>query len=344
MKNSQRRLVELDCLRGIASLAVVIEHLTLNYNKHYAKLETPLLNLHLARYGVFLFFMISGFVIFMTLSKTAKPMDFIVSRFSRLYPTYWTSIIITSILLYLMPLPNYDLNLKLVIMNFTMIQEFIGFRHIDWSYWTLQIEIFFYFIMLVIYMTNQLKRIELILFLWLALRLTYIISETLFSRELSWTANQILILEYIPFFSIGILFYLIHSRSYTNIYLMGLCFFIALTNIYLANTNDLESTIMFMIIFFALSQNKLGFITFKPIVFLGSISYPLYLIHQYAGFSIMNKLASLGIAPAPQFIFALLFSIFTATFISRTIEIPMMRLIRDYYKSNHQISKQPSPQ
>lgn len=37
--------------------------------------------------------MISGFVIFMTLNHCRRPLDFIFSRFSRLYPMYWMGVL-----------------------------------------------------------------------------------------------------------------------------------------------------------------------------------------------------------------------------------------------------------
>ncbi len=44
-------------------------------------------------YGPHLFFMISGFVIFMTLDRCRGPGDFIFSRFSRLNPLYWVGVL-----------------------------------------------------------------------------------------------------------------------------------------------------------------------------------------------------------------------------------------------------------
>jgi peptidoglycan/LPS O-acetylase OafA/YrhL len=48
--------------------------------------------------GVNLFFVISGFVIFMTLDRTLVPLDFVISRTSRLFPAYWAAIIITMVI------------------------------------------------------------------------------------------------------------------------------------------------------------------------------------------------------------------------------------------------------
>ena len=67
------RLLELDALRGIAALMVVLFHFTM---------DRPEMNLGF-KYGVTgvdFFFIISGFVIFLTLSNTKNWKDFVQKR------------------------------------------------------------------------------------------------------------------------------------------------------------------------------------------------------------------------------------------------------------------------
>src|SRR5689334_5092656 len=90
-----KRLLELDALRGIAVLGVMFFHYTTLYMSAYDPTPT-LFDFCFGQHGIHLFFIISGFVIYMTLEKSS-PMDFIVSRFSRLYPAYWAGILLTSL-------------------------------------------------------------------------------------------------------------------------------------------------------------------------------------------------------------------------------------------------------
>src|SRR5690606_6778553 len=83
------RLGELDALRGLAALAVVAFHYTTSYAQQVGHLQPLGFGFTPGNYGVHLFFLISGYVIFMTLEHTRDGMDFVVSRFSRLYPAYW---------------------------------------------------------------------------------------------------------------------------------------------------------------------------------------------------------------------------------------------------------------
>ena len=100
------RVVELDALRGIAALAVVAFHYTTQYGQQYGH-TTPLgFGFPPGNYGVNLFFLISGFVIFMTLERARSAMDFVVSRFSRLYPAYWAAMALTCIFVYVLGMPE----------------------------------------------------------------------------------------------------------------------------------------------------------------------------------------------------------------------------------------------
>ncbi|MEK4129105.1 acyltransferase [Solibacillus sp. FSL W8-0474] len=83
---SKDRLTELDALRGLAALAVVIFHYTTRYNELFGHEKSSYLNFTFGHMGVNLFFMISGFVIFMTLRRINNVKEFAIKRAFRLYP------------------------------------------------------------------------------------------------------------------------------------------------------------------------------------------------------------------------------------------------------------------
>jgi len=68
-----RRLVELDALRGIAATLVMLFHYTSQYERLYGHEAAPAFTVPWGHYGVNLFFMISGYVIFMTLHRIRQP-------------------------------------------------------------------------------------------------------------------------------------------------------------------------------------------------------------------------------------------------------------------------------
>ena len=78
------RIAELDSLRGLAAVSVLVFHLTASYAESLPEQRRGFINFNVGgMLGVQLFFIISGFVIFMTVERTRRPIDFVWSRFSR---------------------------------------------------------------------------------------------------------------------------------------------------------------------------------------------------------------------------------------------------------------------
>jgi len=94
----KKRLKELDSLRGLTTILVVFYHYTFRYNQLYPHNSCFPFAFYYGKYGAQAFFIISGFVIFMSLTKIEKPINFIVHRFIRLYPTFWFCVIFTYIM------------------------------------------------------------------------------------------------------------------------------------------------------------------------------------------------------------------------------------------------------
>ncbi len=145
----KERLEYLDSLRGIAALLVVFQHL-----------YVPILDMDFFRYfidfgkvGIVWFFIISGMVIPFTLHRKTTARKFITSRFFRLYPAYWLSLIAYIFSLFLLGLsipPAYT-----IAANITMIQTALGEPDVIGVYWTLFIEIVFYSICLFLFLINK---------------------------------------------------------------------------------------------------------------------------------------------------------------------------------------------
>jgi peptidoglycan/LPS O-acetylase OafA/YrhL len=92
-----RRLAWLDALRGFAALCVVFDHmgglvLQRVHNDVYTVIDT-------GQYGVFVFFLVSGYIIPASLERKGSVRGFWVSRGFRLYPLYILAIVL-SILAY----------------------------------------------------------------------------------------------------------------------------------------------------------------------------------------------------------------------------------------------------
>src|SRR6202042_1441609 len=99
--------------------------------------------LDLGKFGVALFFLISGYIIPNSLGATGDRVGrFCISRFFRLYPLYW---IATAAGIFL-PWPHLADTFApaAILANLTMLQGYMGQPDIVGSAWTLQIELTFY--------------------------------------------------------------------------------------------------------------------------------------------------------------------------------------------------------
>lgn len=126
-----RRIEELDALRGPAALAVMVHHYFNRFDFLYGHWFPVPKFTDVGKYGVHLFFMISGFVILMTLERTRRPVDFLFARFSRLYPAYWVCVLLTFALVRIFSLPGRETSVKDALVNLTMLQSF--FRVNNWG-------------------------------------------------------------------------------------------------------------------------------------------------------------------------------------------------------------------
>lgn len=330
-----QRLLELDALRGIAALAVVCFHYFYRYNDIYGH-ENLFVDWSLmGKFGVELFFMVSGFVIFWTLNRVDKPLDFIVSRFSRLYPAYWAALIITFLIVSFYGLPGREVSLRDALMNILMFQEYLKIPHVDRVYWTLTVELTFYFWMFVFYLRSCLDKAEIIL--------SFIIGFSIFHSigaiDIPTPLYEIFIMKYLPFFTAGICFYKITNQDIDlkrNIFILS---FSLLSTIAIYSFKHFIVFTIFYIVFYLALSGRMKFLQFKPFVFMGGISYSLYLIHQNIGYVIINKFYEMQWSPLLGILASLVFCIFLAVLSSKFIEKPSLHYVRHSYKHSKKIQR-----
>jgi len=143
------RLKQIDGLRGIAALSVMLGH----WAEFIAGQGAPtawqeaiqrvfLEDFSFGRMGIVAFFCVSGFVIPFSFRGERPMAAFPISRVFRLYPAYWASILAAVILF---PLIGADgFTPARIAANLTMFQVLLGQDNILEVYWTLFIEILFY--------------------------------------------------------------------------------------------------------------------------------------------------------------------------------------------------------
>ena len=329
--NPPPRLPELDALRGLAALAVLVFHYTSRYDNLYGH---PALvpDFRLGEYGVQLFFMISGFVIFMSLERVRSPLDFIVARASRLYPPYWAAVALTFAVTAVFGLPRLESSGWEALVNLTMVQRLFGVPHVDDVYWTLTVELSFYALMWLALVTDQLRHIVRWGVVWLGLMALYAAAGE-FGLALPGAVGNFLLLEHGHLFFAGILFYRLYKGAapLPTLLLLGVC--LAMQFVVGPPTSG-PVVALFFVLFGLLLKGWLKVLVVPPLLFLGSVSYSLYLLHQNIGYVVMRELYALeGVLPA-WFILGVPFalSLVLAALFTFYIERPVLRRVRERYR------------
>lgn len=288
VNKTNKRYLELDALRGFAAVFVMLFHYTEGKN------APEVFNLGVT--GVDLFFLISGFVIFMSINNVTSGREFVINRVSRLYPTYWACVSISFgviLLLRLVHFPTaHDSHAGFIdyIANLTMFQYYLGIKNIDIPYWTMIIEMLFYLLILILYLFKFLKHIVIIgCMLNVLIILNYLLAVNKIIAN--YTFYFPLFNHFALFFG-GILFYKIVTgtiKKAPGYFLIIFCLVTQSIIYKFAGSNpdhisflQYAGMLMFYFLLFTLFVNKkLTFVISRPALFLGNISFALYLIHSY---------------------------------------------------------------
>lgn len=143
----QKNLQLIQMLRGVASILVVLLHISINSEEilGYTFLDNIFL---FGGSGVDIFFVLSGFIItYSNFHHVAKPLTigkFVKRRFIRIFPIYW--IIITGFLMLQLALPafyktHFDTGIGNMLQTYLLLPGHIMLNGVSWS---LTNELFFY--------------------------------------------------------------------------------------------------------------------------------------------------------------------------------------------------------
>ncbi|CAN5413636.1 acyltransferase family protein [soil metagenome] len=337
--DKRHRLSELDALRGIGALAVVIFHYTTRFHEKFPDAPHVPFNFIGGNYRVLLFFAISGFAIFFTLDKVKTAPDFILNRFSRLYPAYWVAMLLTLGFEYLGGVTVLQVPPVAILANFSMLEGFVFMPAVDGAYWTLTVEIGFYASMLMLWMGPGARRLEPLLLLWLACKWLLYLWPAMMPERLV----MLMVLRYIPFFAIGMLSYRVWAGkrrwSQQLPYLAAVLLTIAV-----CETRDLlVMGLLLVACFWAMVEGYLAFLCVRPLLWFGSISYSFYLVHQNIGFVVMLKAAAAGLNPWIGFFLAIAVAVGLGALINHYVERPAARMIMAWWNGRRRKPQAPAP-
>lgn len=289
------RVYILDLVRFIAAISVVIYHYIGTPDSDFG-LFTGIAQF--GYLGVNLFFMISGFVIFSS-AMNRSPSEFAISRIIRIYPMLWAGVLLTSIFILYYGGFEGRVSVVSIIANFTLLNQYLGIKNIDGVYWTLQLEIKFYFFIFALMAFKLINNYKVWLSLWLISTVLFLFCEQPFI--FTWLLSP----EYSGFFIAGIALYLIYQDG-LNRFNSILLLLSTVLNVYTTFKGtgsfiegayfwqQVTSTVIILIItllFYFISSKKLSTSKNSFIMTLGALTYPLYLFHNLIGKFLITHLS-----------------------------------------------------
>ena len=147
-----RRLAWLDALRGIAALAVVFDHLGSHVLPSVRAEVVPWFDP--GKYGVMVFFLVSGYVVPASLERRGSIRGFWVSRVLRLYPL-WGTAITALMVLNIFGLASFrgaqQHPAAAALAHVLMLQDLLGVPSAVNVLWTLSYEMVFYLILTMVF-------------------------------------------------------------------------------------------------------------------------------------------------------------------------------------------------
>ena len=356
-KNTQISFIQI--LRGLAVLLVVWSHLSgywLSANAESSAIQDYWMiyvtrPLHIwqngGNLGVLIFFLVSGYIITYTALKESK-FTFFVKRFMRLAPMLWVSTLLMAIYatstqwMGTQALSHSEGNIFHWVTSLFLLDGFFSVGRVLEVTWTLTIEVMFY--LLTFFSLNMMKKNPEKSTWWMTVSWIVFSLLSLTVPLLKTNGNTYLIF-YVSFLLIGRNIFLWQTNKIrpivgalnTAIPLFLYCIFVetAWPGSLLAplgHPSGVEPVVTYayaigiFLCLLAISPKK----AWKPLKFLGEISYSLYLLHIPVGMLVADLLYQLGWPSTFVTIGAITASVSISWITYRLIEVPSQTIARNY--------------
>ena len=337
----RKRILELDAIRAISCLNLLLFHFTWVYAHKYGFTSPLAYMFPYGKYGVQLFFMLSGFVNVMTLVGKRTTSDFLVARCIRIFPSYWFCILLNVLLFSFIPFFGQDVSIASTAANLSTMPKLFGFTNMEPVTWTLQVEMLFYTFLVLMTAFGGWKNTLRNLMIGTVVCLAGCASMHWFKT--AWpdsgltgtfgVVEQLFILRNFPLFVMGMLLNEIHNNRGNKWHNgLGILFAaIVFHAVDLRGHNPAATALLFGMLAMG-AYGKIPPLRWKPLVYVSSISYTLYLFHNNIGSCCINQLEIFGFGPHVSIVIATGLMIALAAATTIWFEAPITKFLRSKYK------------
>lgn len=346
-------------LRGFAALSVMVDHYAGVYIgdrgflaqminapvmsvddvpiPSYLELPSMLPTIIYGSFGVALFFIISGFVIPLSLMRETR-LTFAIGRIFRIYPTYIAGFSITIASIYVSTRyfsMSWPFGWSIIPHFIPGMREIFRVPNIDWIIWTLETEIKFYVVCIILLPWLRKPSMKVFAFAIAIALIGFVLSLKLPEWKLTSYVTYHVAYEYVMgvpylvYMFIGVAFNFIYRKClnpFVGLAIISSLFACFIYGIYLGPKSE------FAIVgwSYAYAIPLFGFAMLFPSIFrstkigdfFASISYPLYVVHGITGYVALRILSDLGFAPWAALLVVFPAICFLAWLLHRLVETP----------------------
>lgn len=286
-------------------------------------------------FGVGVFFLISGFVIPISLRNISTG-AFLVRRFFRIYPVYWFCLLISLAMYFICswywhtPLSDRT-SLKYLLETLPLLHSVTGIASLDFVCWSLAVEVKFYVIFALIFLagSNAHKVLALSIgFLTLCCAAAYLASHG--SNPTSMLSLLTSDMKFITFMFLGCLFYYVLYDELPMAAALGYgaiiyVLFLTITASYEGSIGGpLARNYTYALVLFSVCYLlRDRFRDNRVLDFVADISFPLYLLHSTVGYVLMAILIDHGVSFTLAWVISLSLVLLVAFGVHKCVEIPV---------------------
>jgi peptidoglycan/LPS O-acetylase OafA/YrhL len=308
MAVDDKRIEALDGFRALAVLLVISFH-------YFSRWTPPRFSENLYPYGdrfagfalfdhgylgVELFFIVSGFVISLTLFASSNWRDFALRRFARLFPSMLLCSALTFAFLAVLPVKYFNLAPIDFLPSLTFTDPYLwkallgkDCNYIDGAYWSLFVEVRFYFWACLVFFAFGKERFlgAFSIFFNLALIL-FAVGQAVPGTFLSTVVEWALFPSFLPWFAAGVGFFFLHRdgrNPLARLLVIESALVVVLSTARSHSSSELPFCLAFYALFTLFVSRPLWLrpFSYKPVTLVGAASYSLYLLHQNLGVTLI---------------------------------------------------------
>lgn len=372
MGEHKERILFIHQLRAIATIMVMLWHLTImfwysnetisvyynlkpivggsgNLSMIYTSIISALMNLGLdfGRFGVAIFFLISGYIIPYSIKENLSIKNkllFLIKRILRIWPTYVCGFTISFIALYAYSKfhsEEFMYTIKDYFIQISLLRDFFWKTSIDGISWTLEVELKFYIFIFILLLFNRLYSKKIIILSSIGMTIFNIL---FFANAQNLLMNNLRLYQigsvvsdsfiYIIFTLFGLAIYNLSNRKW-NIREMAVVFQVLLIAFVISILNSANNNVIrnFLVNYFSALILFVNFYFLRNHIrnslflnFFAEKSFAIYLIHGTIGYVMLSTLYEKGINVHMSILGVISLVLCLASLFNRYVEKPINKI------------------